>query len=179
MVVNFVGFYLAWFGLILLGNTFIPIDIALIAAHLIIVVKAPEKRFAELKLITAIVIIGLLVDNALTAFSVFNFPNTSSSSFDAFLIPLWLVVLWACFAATIAHSMQVMAKSKLLQVCVGAVFAPMSYIAGEKFGAVEFGYSLSVTFFILALVWSILLVSCFVLKDYFFNSVFQGSDCND
>jgi hypothetical protein len=167
MIVNFIGFYLAWIGLVLVGNLFIPFAIGLIALHLSMVVKSSRLRIAEVKLITSLVIVGVIVDNALTYFSVFNFPGNSSINFIA--IPLWLVVLWACFAATIAHSLKPIGHSRLLQAAIGAVFAPMSYVAGQKLGAVEFVYSFLNTYIVLAVVWAFLLILSFQLKHFFFE----------
>jgi len=45
----------------------------------------------------------------------------------------------------------------------GAVFAPLSYFGGQKFGAVTFGYSPLVTGLILAMVWGVVFPTCFLL----------------
>ena len=54
-------------------------------------------------------------------------------------IPFWLVMLWACFGATLCHSLRFLAEYKILQILVGGGFAPLSYLAGYQFQVVEFG----------------------------------------
>ena len=154
MIFNIVGFNLAWFGLVYWGNTFIPFSLLLLSAHLYFIAKVPS----ELWLILSITVIGTFIDSLFQYSTVFIFANTSH-------IPFWLIVLWACFATTICHSLQFLAKSKLLQLLVGGLFAPLSYIAGYKLQAVDFSLSPLITYLILSLVWAFLLVFFFALKE--------------
>ncbi|WP_421713521.1 DUF2878 family protein, partial [Alteromonas abrolhosensis] len=49
----------------------------------------------------------------------------------------------------------------------GAVFAPLSYIAGAEFGAVELGTSVMLSYIFIALVWSVVFPLCFYLSNRF------------
>ena len=100
--------------------------------------------------------IGITVDNVWVQLSVFDFGQRA-------FIPLWLVVLWACFAATLGHSLKFLTKSIYFQVIAGAVFAPLSYFAGERLSAVGFGYSHYFTFLLLSVSWALLMVIFFKL----------------
>jgi hypothetical protein len=150
---NLVGFNLVWFGLVYWGNSFIPFSLLLLSAHLYFIAKVRS----ELLLIVSITIIGVFIDSLLQYFTVFIFTNSSH-------IPFWLVVLWACFGTTICHSLRFLAGSKILQLLVGAIFAPLSYIAGYQFQVVDFGQSLITTYLLLSVIWGVLFVLFFVLQ---------------
>ncbi len=85
---------------------------------------------------------------------------------DGQMMPLWLITLWFCFASTICHSLKFLQKSKLFQVLVGALLAPISYIAGNELNAVSFGLTVTNTFVILSILWSLLMVIFFALKSH-------------
>jgi hypothetical protein len=157
MLFNLIGFNLSWFGLVLLGQVFIPFALFWLGLHLYFC----KKPLAEFKLILSITIIGTLVDSTLLFLDVLQFN-------DRVVIPFWLITLWAVFAATIAHSLKFLANSKILQFTVGFIFPPLSYIGGASLSAVEFGYSLLVTYFILASIWGVLMLLFFLLKGRFY-----------
>ncbi|MEW6998077.1 DUF2878 domain-containing protein [Colwelliaceae bacterium BS250] len=152
MIINIIGFNISWFGLVYWGNSFIPIALVLLIAHILFLSIKPN----EVLLILVITFIGIGVDSFLQYFNVLIFVDVNH-------IPFWLMCLWACFAATICHSLRLLESSKLMQVIVGAVFAPLSYIAGYKFGVVDFGYSLFFSYLILSLIWAVLFILFFYL----------------
>lgn len=160
MLLNLLGFNLSWFGLILLGNIFIPFSLFWLGLHL----YWCEQVKPEVKLILSIVLIGILVDTLLFSANILIFPNHH-------FIPFWLITLWAAFAATVAHSLQLLAHSRLLQALIGFIFPPLSYLGGASLSSVELGYGQLITFFILASVWSVLMVLFFHLKEIFYGRV--------
>jgi hypothetical protein len=153
MLINIIGFNLSWFGLIYWGNNFIPFAFILIVAHLFF----QSKNAKELILILLISAIGISVDSILQQLNVFIFPNAEH-------IPFWLMMLWTSFAATICHSLHFLAPSKLMQFILGGLISPLSYIAGHNLMAVEFGYSMQITYVSLALVWGGLFILFFYTK---------------
>ncbi|MCO4797668.1 MAG: DUF2878 domain-containing protein [Colwelliaceae bacterium] len=163
MLLNLLGFNLSWFGLILLGNIFIPLSLLWLGLHLYLCKDLKN----ELKLILTIVVIGTLVDTTLLSLDILIFPEHHS-------IPLWLITLWACFAATVAHSLQFLAQSSLLQVIIGFFIPPLSYLGGASLSAVELGYSHVTTYFILASIWSVLMVLFFHFKEIHYGQVKYG-----
>lgn len=160
MLLNLIGFNISWFGLILLGNSFMPLSLLWLWYHL----YRCEELKAELKLILSITLIGIMVDNTLLFVNVLIFFN-----YD--LIPLWLITLWASFAATIAHSLKFLEHSIALQALTGFLFPPLSYIAATNISLVTLGYSQLQTFFILGPIWAVLMVLFFYLKDTFYKQV--------
>lgn len=152
MWVNLLLFNISWFGLVLIGDSFIPVAFCWLAFHLYTV---PNRRF-ELFLIVIISSIGILSDSVLHYFSVFQFDTSN-------FIPAWLMTLWLAFAATISHSIKFLNNSKIYQVLAGGLFAPLSYIAGYNFGAVSFGYPVLITYFLLSAIWAPLMVLFFYI----------------
>ncbi|MEW6990999.1 DUF2878 domain-containing protein [Colwelliaceae bacterium 6441] len=157
MLLNIIGFNLSWFGLVMIGNSYIPFTLIWLAMH----VYCCKQPLAELKLLISITIIGTAVDSLLQFFDVLVFTDRNS-------IPLWLVMLWCAFAATIAHSLQFLRSSIKLQWLVGYIFPPLSYLAGSHLSAVEFGYDLAISFIVLGTIWSLLFVLFFRLKETFY-----------
>lgn len=150
---NLVGFNIAWFGLVFTGDMFIPVAMILFISQLWFF-KATKN---EIPLICLVASIGIGLDLTLVYFGVFIFPDTEG-------IPLWLLTLWLVFAGTIRHSLAFLENTKLLQLFVGAIFAPLSYIAGAKLSVVYFVPSLGVTYLMLASIWAPLMLVFFALS---------------
>ncbi|MBA6256399.1 MULTISPECIES: DUF2878 domain-containing protein [unclassified Colwellia] len=153
MLINLIGFNVSWFGLVYWGNNFIPVAFLLLLAHLFF----QSKNYKEFLLIVVVSVIGISVDSLLQQLALFIFLEPSH-------IPFWLMMLWASFAATICHSLNFLASSKMLQLAVGGLISPLSYIAGYKFMVVDFGYSMFITYVVLALVWGGLFILFYYLK---------------
>lgn len=147
MWIHFVFFNIIWFGLILIGNGFIPIAIVWLVVHIF---RSLKWRYESISLI-AIAATGISIDMCLTALGVFRFNS------DVFF-PLWLVVLWFCFAATIGYSDKLLPRSKIARFIIGAIIPPFSYLAAEHLTAVQFGYPLWFTYALLSMIWAPLLI---------------------
>lgn len=160
MLFNLIGFNGSWFGLVIFGNSFVPVTLLWLVLHL----NYCKNSLVELKLIVSITLLGILIDSVLLSGDILLFDTRS-------MIPLWLISLWAGFAATIAHSLQFLSHSKKLQFIVGFIFPPLSYIGGSSLSAVEFGNSTLITYFILAPIWGTVMIFCFLLKDYFYTNI--------
>lgn len=154
-IVNLIGFNLIWFGLIYWGNAFIPAAAVFFAWHLY---YTRSDDFIEIRLIFIVAGIGICVDSILQHLGVFIFVENNH-------LPFWLITLWLCFATTISHSLIFLNHSKLCQCLVGAFVAPFSYLAGHQLNAVEFGLTLLDTYILLAIIWGVLMVTFFHIKD--------------
>jgi hypothetical protein len=152
ILINIIGFNITWFGLVYFGNNFIAISILFLLIHLWFL----SAETNEPLLILFVCAIGISVDSLLQYLNIFIFVGLHH-------IPYWLMFLWACFAATLCHSLRFLGKSIWFQLLAGLV-APLSYITGHKFEAVEFGQSLLITYLILATLWSALFVLFFSIK---------------
>jgi hypothetical protein len=143
MIINALIFNANWFGLILLGNKFIPVTVATLLWHF----YQSTERKQEFMLFGFVITTGVVCDTVLTNMGVFLFEERH------LFIPLWLAFIWASFAVTINHSLSFLKNRPLIQALFAGVGAPMSYIAGQKFGVVDFGYSHTITFVVLGLLW--------------------------
>lgn len=150
--INLLGFNAIWFGLIFLGNSFIPVAAILLLLHLCFLAGKNE-----LTLIFIVAGIGVLLDSVLVYAHVFIFPEATK-------LPFWLITLWFCFAATVRHSLGFLSNSKILQCSVGAIFAPLSYLAGAKFSVVYITPSFELSYLLLACLWGPLMVLIFALS---------------
>lgn len=148
-LVNFLWFQTIWWLVVLYQNTFLVLG--LLIAWLI---YSPLRK-SDSKIMIAVLLLGTVVDSLLMVTGVFGFERGAwfSGGASHLIIPIWLVCLWAALGGAIQHSLSAFADKPLLAMFGGAVFAPLSYFGGQKFGAVTFGYSPLVTGLILAMVW--------------------------
>ncbi|MEW6983148.1 DUF2878 domain-containing protein [Colwelliaceae bacterium 6471] len=164
MWLNLIGFNLIWLGLVLLGNSFILVVIPLLILHFY---YCPNRQ-EELRLMVLVVVIGTFIDSMLIQFGIFSFAGLDH-------IPYWLITLWLAFACTLSYSLHFLARSRFLQCAVGCFLAPLSYLAGERLGAVSFQYSTLHTYFVLAVIWGHLLVLFFTIQ----QKIYQGTRNHD
>lgn len=150
---NLFAFNISWLGLILWGNSFIPAVISWLLLHIFL---SPDKQ-AEMRLLVFVACIGIGVDFALTYLSIFQFNQGQ-------FFPVWLMVLWIAFAATLNHSLAFLSVRRVYQWLAGTIFAPLSYLAGERLGAVVFGLDNLHTYLLLALLWGPLMLFFFYIK---------------
>ena len=61
-----------------------------------------------------------------------------SGYFNASLAPYWIVTMWMLFATTLNSSMRWLKGRRLLAAVLGAVAGPLSYLAGQRLGGMEF-----------------------------------------
>ena len=149
---NIIGFNISWFGLVYVGNAFIPFALLFLCFHFIVEVKNTREVLYTL----TVCAIGILIDSLLQFSGVFSFQKLT-------YLPFWLIILWGCFATTLCHSLKFMGLSRWFQLIAG-VIAPLSYIAGYKFSAVQFSQSLIFTYAVLAVLWTLLFILFFKLK---------------
>ncbi|MBB6543262.1 DUF2878 domain-containing protein [Thalassotalea piscium] len=155
-MINIIGFNFVWFGLVFWGNTFIPFALLILFLHLACISKIKNEGV----IIISITLIGVFTDLMLAYVGVFIFEESNQ-------IPLWLIVLWSCFAATICHGLSFLKESKLYQALAGGFIAPLSYLAGYHLQVVDFSYSLIATYVTLSIIWAGLFILFFYFSAYF------------
>lgn len=143
--INLAGFQLSWWCAILLTDASLIILVVLLVLHLLLH-QCPAKEAA---IILSCGLTGFAVDLLLTATGVFRFGASE-------LPPLWLLLLWFCFSATLRQSMAFFFGRWILAAISGGVFGSLTYIAASNFGVVAFGFPLLQTAVVLALVWMVL-----------------------
>ena len=78
--------------------------------------------------------LGGTIDAVFTGLGVYVFSSSVSWS----PIPLWLIAIWMGFCGTLRHSLRPLVNKPFVITGLAAVGAPMSYLAAQRFGAVDF-----------------------------------------
>ncbi|CAA0123762.1 Uncharacterised protein [BD1-7 clade bacterium] len=154
IVVNSLWFNAFWLSAVLGGNSMLAVPAALLVVHLWWI----RMDLAEVIFILCVVLLGAAIDSVLVVYGVFEFSTTP-------LIPAWLILLWAGFAATVRHSLRVFDRHWAIAALFGGFGGATSYFAGEKLGVVGFGHSLQATLLTLVCIWMLLLPLLYRLSD--------------
>ena len=141
-----------WFCVVLGRDLLLPLSLLLLVLHIWL---AGDSR-GELRQLLIVGGVGIAVDAVLGVAGVFIFAG-------GVLVPLWLCCLWLGFAAVLGRSLAWLAARPAVCSVAGAIAFPLNYWAGQRLGAVEFGYSLPLTLAVLALTWSVILPIMFWL----------------
>ena len=160
---NIIGFQLNWWACVLgvqNGYTYLgPISMIL---FLIIHIAFTEKKWSEINFIITIGFLGAIVDTTFLLTSLITYQGLTFSYFA----PFWIIAMWLGFSATINHSLAWLDGRWFFAFLLGAIFGPLSYIAGLKFGAVDFQISF-IPIAILSGVWGIAVPFLFYLNRIF------------
>jgi Protein of unknown function (DUF2878) len=132
---NICAYQAAWFACVLGAAN----DVAWAGAALALVVAAVHITItahagAEIKLIAAASVIGLLVDSALARTGQIEFV---AGVWAAGWAPYWMLALWAAFATTLNHSLRWVMGRPIVAATFGAAGGPIAYFAGTRLGALE------------------------------------------
>jgi len=135
LLFNFLAFQLGWFACVLgaaNGSPWLgPVVVAgAVALHL----ARARRSVPELYLVLAAMALGLIVDSALLATGWLTY---RVGFWLPGLAPYWIIAMWALFATTLNVSMGWLRGRPVLTVLMGAVGGPLSYLAGERLGAIE------------------------------------------
>ena len=160
---NLAWYQAIWLVAVLGGEATVPVLCLMLLLHVIWV----PNRAHELCFIAICAGIGITIDSLVTLVGIMQF----SENAGLLPIPLWLICVWLAFGGTLRHSMKLVMSRPSLAILLGAFFAPLTYIAGERLGAVLFTYPLPHTVFVLAMCWTCLMIlfteiwSCFQQAD--------------
>jgi len=143
---NAIWFQATWFCCVIGREAWAPIALLSLALHFALV----EDRAGELRRLLPVALIGIAVDVALTLSGVFVFEA-------AFVVPMWLVILWWVFAAALYRSFAKIGQSLWLAAVLGGIAVPLNYRVGAGLGAVTLPYGELISLTVLVAVWSLLL----------------------
>jgi hypothetical protein len=149
---NFVLFQAGWFSCVVGAAKGLP-WLGLLAVGLVVTthLTISEKPHREGRLVIFAITIGLLFDSALVTSGWLAYPNGMPI---AGLAPYWIVAMWALFATTLNVSMEWIKSNLWLASVMGAVFGPLSYMAGQRLGALTF-INFNAAIIGLAIIWAI------------------------
>ena len=146
---NFLLFQLIWFIATLGRESLEWLLILLLVAHLSIC----ADRKAELRIMVLCAGLGSGADMTLTLMGVFVFSPAPS----LLPIPIWLIALWFGFAATLRHSLSYLVTRPTIAILAAGIAAPISYGAGMRLGAVDFGLDTPFTIVLIGGLWTVLM----------------------
>ena len=134
-LVNFIAFQLGWFSCVLSAAKGLP-WLGLIVVCLVVAlhIRSSDKPRHEWQLLTLAVMSGLVFDSLLVSGGLVRYP---SGMLFSNMAPYWILAMWALFATTLNVSMAWLKNSLVLASVMGAVFGPLSYLAGQRLGAIE------------------------------------------
>jgi len=107
------------------------IAVMVIGLHLFLA----ERPGQEFRLILLALLTGLVFDSLLVSSGWLSYAGGAMFSS---LAPYWILAMWALFATTLNVSMSWLKGRHVAAVLLGMVFGPLSYIAGQRLGALEF-----------------------------------------
>ena len=153
-IYNIVGFQVSWWACVLgvkYGMPYIGPAIMLIflLIHFFFFSIGPH----ELKLVFIFALFGTLIDSFFAFSNMLSYKGTYAP--DLLIAPLWITAMWCGFCSTVNHSLAWLKNRWVSAFLLGAIFGPLSYITGQKFGAIYFNSDLVTVNTILALVWGL------------------------
>jgi len=157
-------FQIIWFGAILGRDdwqylTLFVVVITLLASFYKGLVPWPK--------LALVVSIGVLVD--------FSHYSLGLFQFEQLHFPLWLFALWLIFAWYAAFLLPFLSQYPLpLVATVGGIAGTLSYVAGEKLGAVTFGLPIFSMTAILMIEWTLL--TALIIRVYGYENHINNSD---
>jgi hypothetical protein len=93
------------------------------------------RPFEELRLLMSVVMIGGAWESALVFFGLLTYP---SGTVIQGLAPLWILALWALFAAQFNTTYRWLKTRLKMAALLGAIAGPLSFRAGAALGALSF-----------------------------------------
>ena len=162
-IFNILGFQISWWACVIgvkNGQPYIgPLFMAIFILIHFFYFKA---NLLEIRLIAFFALIGTSIDTAFAYSGLLSYNGLYSQ--NLLLAPLWITAMWCGFCATVNHSLSWLKDRAIASFLMGAVFGPLSYIAGEKFNAISFHSSMLVINITLAIVWGISIFLIFFLN---------------
>ncbi|EMR12585.1 hypothetical protein MPL1_09542 [Methylophaga lonarensis MPL] len=131
-LVNFVLFQIGWLVCVIAGS--LPdsrIAVLYSSVFLLIHFWYSNSRRTDFRLVITALLVGLVLDSFWPAMGwlVFNEQLAEQTA------PVWILCLWVNFALVLNHSLGWMQTKLGMAAAFSAIGGPLSYFAGERFGA--------------------------------------------
>lgn len=164
LVINAVAFQIAWFAA-LYGGIYDWLTLATLPALLAAIWHLSRNRTllkAEIGLFVGVIILGFLVETGFIALGAIAFVGKPLFGFGP---PLWILAMWLAFA-TLPNGCLSWLKGKwILQILLGGLTGPLSYLAGGKLGGATLNEPILQSFAIIGIGWAIALPIIFWMTD--------------
>lgn len=110
------------------------IGIACVAVLIVMHLLRVARPLDELKLLTCVMVIGGIWENFVAYCGLLSYPSGPLAG----LAPVWLLALWALFAAQFNTTYTWLRPHLVWAVLLGMVAGPVSFHAGAALGALHF-----------------------------------------
>lgn len=166
LIINFVGFQIAWFACVLMAAKNQP-TAGIIVAFIVVFIHLylVDNRLHALSLLLIIALIGSTWDSLLTSQQILVF---SSGMITPYLAPTWIIAMWLSFATTISVSFRWLYQRYMLAFILGVISGPLVYHAGAALGAVSIPDKMTANIF-LAFGWGVIMPLLIFLSEKFEN----------
>ena len=151
---NFVFFQVGWFACVL-GAAHQQVvwavlgSLAYIAFH---IWRSPNSQ-QEFGLLAKVLLYGIATDTLIMYLGLIDFQDAWPSPLVS---PAWMWALWLLVASTLNSSLSWLRKNPILGSVLGAICGPLSYEAGIRLGAANWGSGTQIVgICLISLVWAI------------------------
>ena len=136
---NFIGYQIAWVIVVsAAGRGSAGIALVPEAAFIAWQLAASDQRKADVQLMLAALLCGVLMDGSLSFLGWLHYA-AGAPAVPAGGAPLWILGLWMCFALTMPRSLAWLQGRLALSILLGAIGAPLAYWSGARgWSAVQF-----------------------------------------
>jgi len=135
-LLNFAAFQLGWFACVLSAANGLPwLGISVTGLAIALHLMRTDRPAQEARLILVAIATGFVVDSVLASSGWLRYASPAPV---VEMAPFWILAMWALFATTLNVSMSWLKGKPGLAVLLGAVCGPLSYMAGQRLGALEF-----------------------------------------
>ena len=161
-ITNFLLFQIAWFAAIVGGASGWPFlgsvpALVVVAIHLFM---NRNELAREAVLIFGVTLLGVIIETSFVSLGALHYAGTS-----AVLPPIWILALWFAFGTLPHGSLSWLSKRVWLQIFLGAVFGPLSYVGGVKLGAATMPVPMLGSIIIISVGWALAMVVMFQMAD--------------
>lgn len=154
MLLNLSLFKAGWLAAVLAAAASLPIlGTAVIAIAVAVHLRRSNKPRDEFLLLALAAAIGFVWESLLVYAEIVEYGSNATL---AAIAPYWIVAMWVLFATTLNVGMRWLRKNLLVAAIFGGLGGPMSFLAGEKAGAVSLSNT-STAVVVIGLGWAVLL----------------------
>lgn len=153
-LINFVAFQVGWFSCVLGAANGLPwLGVLVVCLIVALHIRSSDQPVHELGLLVLSILLGLVFDSLLVSTGWVRYP---SGMIVPGIAPYWILAMWALFSTTLNLSMGWLKSSLVLASVMGAVFGPLSYMAGQRLGAIEW-VDFRSSMIMLAIIWALVM----------------------
>ena len=157
LLLNVVLFQAGWFACVVGAAHEREAPAVLLSAVIVAWHIARAKNWrGELALVALVTLAGGLWDSFMGLAGGLALRTAWPADWPALLAPAWILALWALFATTLNVSLGWLHGRFLAAAALGALFGPLTYLAGARLGAASIARPLP-TLTLIALGWAVLL----------------------